>query len=421
MFLALLAIAAAFLSLAAKRRVALPTGPPTFSREVVRVFQVRCQSCHRPGGAGPFSLVDYASARPWASRIDVMVRTRQMPPWKPSPGCGDFAAPLSLSESEIRTITDWTAAGAPEGNRDHLPPPLTFSEDWASGEPDMVLRMPVPFAPSPGQDSFRMMPTRFRFDRDVYIDGIEVRPSEPHLVHHVLVHVDTSGKAAALDDADPLPGYRYDDKGNGFDDAAFLGTWIPGDVPFRYPPGHAIKIPKGGEIVFEMHYHPASDRPGMDQTAIGLHFAEGTVRKLVNYGSVDKTGFVIPANDPAHVLTHAWTLPRSMHLLNMGGHMHWLGSRFTATAVPPDGKQECLLDIPAWDVRWQTLYRYANPHPLTAGTRIETRCQYDNTSSNPRNPFNPPRDVGYGGHADREMCFAYFTFTWDDEVVEIRP
>src|SRR5262245_17682493 len=42
---------------------------PTFSKEVVRVFQKNCQTCHHPGDIAPFSLMTYKDARPWAVAI----------------------------------------------------------------------------------------------------------------------------------------------------------------------------------------------------------------------------------------------------------------------------------------------------------------------------------------------------------------
>src|SRR4051794_38541561 len=84
--------------------VAHPVNGPTFSKEVVRVFQDHCQSCHHPGDIAPFSLMDYESAKPYATQIKIMTQTHQMPPWKPTPGCGDFAEARTISSDEIDTI-----------------------------------------------------------------------------------------------------------------------------------------------------------------------------------------------------------------------------------------------------------------------------------------------------------------------------
>ncbi len=36
--------------------------PPTFSNEIVRILQARCQTCHRPGEHAPFPLLTYRDA-----------------------------------------------------------------------------------------------------------------------------------------------------------------------------------------------------------------------------------------------------------------------------------------------------------------------------------------------------------------------
>ena len=78
---------------AARQRAVLHPAPPppvldgpTFSNEVVRIFQNRCQSCHHPGDIAPFSLMTYADAAPHADAIKFMTQTRQMPPWKADAG-----------------------------------------------------------------------------------------------------------------------------------------------------------------------------------------------------------------------------------------------------------------------------------------------------------------------------------------------
>ena len=43
------------------------TTPITYTREIYRIFQARCFSCHRPGGAA-FTLMTYSDARPWACK-----------------------------------------------------------------------------------------------------------------------------------------------------------------------------------------------------------------------------------------------------------------------------------------------------------------------------------------------------------------
>ena len=70
--------------------------PPTFSNEVVRILQARCQTCHRPGEHAPFSLLTYRDAYERRDDMRDAVKGRVMPPWKPVPGFGDFVEPRRL-------------------------------------------------------------------------------------------------------------------------------------------------------------------------------------------------------------------------------------------------------------------------------------------------------------------------------------
>lgn len=52
-----------------------------FNRDVLPIFQAKCQTCHRPGEVAPMSPLPYESSRPWAKAIKSAVLTRKMPPW----------------------------------------------------------------------------------------------------------------------------------------------------------------------------------------------------------------------------------------------------------------------------------------------------------------------------------------------------
>jgi hypothetical protein len=96
----------------------------------------------------PMSLVTYEEVRPWAKSIRQRVATRQMPPWHldPTVGIQKFANDISLSSSQISTITRWVDAGAPLGDPKDLPLAKQWpdEEGWQLakqfGQPDLVLK-----------------------------------------------------------------------------------------------------------------------------------------------------------------------------------------------------------------------------------------------------------------------------------------
>jgi len=77
---------------------------PTFSKDVAPILQKNCQVCHRPGEAGPFSMLTYEQTRPWAMAMKVAVQTGKMPPWFADHRYGKFSNAMSLSSAEIGTL-----------------------------------------------------------------------------------------------------------------------------------------------------------------------------------------------------------------------------------------------------------------------------------------------------------------------------
>src|SRR5215208_2756702 len=105
----------------AAAQTAKPT--PTFTKDVARIFQEKCESCHRPDSIAPMSLVTYEETRPWARSIRDRVATRQMPPWHISRTVGiqQFKNDRSLSDEQIDTIVRWVEQGAPKGDPKDMP------------------------------------------------------------------------------------------------------------------------------------------------------------------------------------------------------------------------------------------------------------------------------------------------------------
>jgi hypothetical protein len=87
----------------------------TWSREISRIVNKRCTSCHREGGSS-FALTTFEQARPWAKAIKEEVLERRMPPFGAVKGFGDLADDQALTQEEIHLIADWVEGGSPEGD-----------------------------------------------------------------------------------------------------------------------------------------------------------------------------------------------------------------------------------------------------------------------------------------------------------------
>jgi hypothetical protein len=83
--------------------------------------------------------------------------------------------------------------------------------------------------------------------------------------------------------------------------------------------------------------------------------------------------------------------------------MHLLGKEMKAWAVLPNRREVPLVWVKDWDFNWQFTYAFREPIKLPSGTWIHINATYDNSSNNPRNPNNPPKEVRWGEQTTDEM------------------
>jgi hypothetical protein len=418
----LLASALAITLIGARQRAVLHppppqiTGGPTFSNEVVRIFQNRCQSCHHPDDIAPFSLMTYADAAPHADAIKFMTQTRQMPPWKPTPACGDLADARVLGQDEIDLIAKWVDNGAQEGNVADLPPQKSFDGGWSLGQPDLILSYPTAYTPPVTGDTYRCFPMPTNLPTDTYVSAIDIKPGDRQTVHHVIAFIDTTGASQKLDDADPDPGYTCFG-GPGFTisnlGASTLGGWAPGARPVMLPDNVALSLPAQSRVVLQVHYHPHGIQTIPDQSQIGIYFAKRKPDQLVYILPLINQSFTIPPNDSNYKVTASASAIWPVHVYLIAPHMHLLGRTMNVKATLPDGTEKCLINIDDWDFNWQGMYRFNDPVTIPFGTKLSLVAAYDNSEGNWRNPNVPPKAVSWGEQTTDEMCIAFLGVTLD--------
>lgn len=417
--------------IAATTRKPATAGPDTitYTRHIAPLLQQHCQSCHRPNGIGPFSLLTYDQAVAWSDDLRTFTKDRTMPPWKPIDGHGDFLNRRALGDDEIELIAKWVRAGCPEGDAKHLPPPRTFPDTWTLGQPDVTLALPEPFTiPAEGRDIYQCFVLPTHFDDDLYLSGIEVLPGNTRVVHHVIAFVDTSNASLRLDKADPALGYSTSAGFPGFFPAGGLGGWAPGNLPGHLPPGMAKVLPKGAKVVLQVHYHP-SGKLETDRTQVGLFFAKPPITRSVRSLMVAPlggklSGMTIPPEAADHEVKAHVYVTQDVVALRITPHMHLLGKDMKVTATLPDGSQRPLVWVNNWDFNWQEGYQFREPVELPEGTRIDLVAHFDNSSKNPHNPNSPPKTVTWGEQTADEMCIAFLETAPKKEAgtrTELRP
>lgn len=407
--LVLLALVVLVFASGAKRRAVGHPGAPTFNKEVVRILEEHCQSCHRPNDVAPFSLMTYREAATYAPQIKLMTQLRKMPPWKPEHGVGDFVGVRRLTAEQIETLARWADAGAPEGRKEDLPPAPPAKSDWALGAPDVVLAMSKAFTPPPDRDEYRCFSMANDATSDQWIQTIDFRPGDRGTVHHIILFIDPSGASAALD----KDGTGFQCFGGALvDDAEALGGWSPGGRPIPLPNGTAVLLPKGARVLMQVHYSPHFGKVAPDRTEVGLYLARTEVRKQLHYDAIANPRLFIPAGAVNHRVEATATVGANIDLVSIYPHMHLLGQRMRVDAIRPDGTTEPLIHIPQYEFKWQGQYVYREPVKLPKGTTLRVQGWYDNSENNPMNPSSPPKDMRWGEASTDEMCVALIGYTF---------
>jgi hypothetical protein len=386
---------------------------PTFAKDVAPILYAKCATCHHAGEVAPFSLTSYEDARGKALTIAAAVERKQMPPWQAA-SHGEFENERTLSADQIKILQEWAANGAPAGNLKAAPKSPTFTPGWQMGPPDFVGQPSGSYpVEAEGPDDYRCFVIPTNFDSDRYVTDVEVRPGNRKVVHHVLLYLDTNRVARGMHSKDGKPGYQSFG-GPGFTPSGSLGGWAPGLQPVRLGDGEGFLLPKGADIVMQLHYH-RDGKPEEDLTRVGLKFANAPVDKKVRWEAIGEVLLDIKPGDKHYTVDTTLKVPRDITILDVIPHMHWLGHDMLVTATLPSGKTEKLIDVTHYDFNWQTRYTYKDPIEIPAGTTLHMVAHYDNSTDNPRNPNNPPKEVTFGEQTTNEMCFAFFSYTLDKE------
>lgn len=397
----------------------LPQESVTFAQPVAGILHHHCAPCHRDGQAAPFRLITYADARKHAREIAEVVEQRTMPPWLAEPGYGHFANERRLSESDVHRLLQWVRDGAPEGDPRLVPEPPQWPTGWGLGKPDLVVAMDRAFPlGAEGPDLYRNFVFRAASDRDRWVRAIEFVPGNPRVVHHAFIRIDHDGGTRLLDGRDGLPGFKDMVTTARMPGGHFL-TWNPGGGPVESPPGLAWKLPRGSDLVVEMHLN-RSGKPETVQSSIGLYFTESPPTNTSQVVKLTSYALHFPPGETNLLVRDSMTLPVDVSVLALYPHAHFLCREMKGYATLPDGTREWLLWIKRWDFNWQTTYRFATPVPLPKGAMLHLEYRYDNSTNNPANPHHPPRRVGYGQESTDEMCelgFQVLTRHPDDQAL----
>jgi hypothetical protein len=395
---------------------------PTFYKDVLPILQTNCQTCHRQGEVAPMSLVTYEQARPWAAAIKKATQSRAMPPWFAEAGHVTYANEHEkvLSATALDTLARWADGGAPAGDPATAPPPRVFPTGW-NITPDVVVEMPKPFEmPARGTINYKYVLVKADFKEDMWVVAAEMRPGNAEVLHHGKVWVRPPG-SKWMESAVPGEAYETEtqrhilgrnavEEGNDI-----LGKFNPGLGPQRFDRQGAAKfIPKGSDLVFELHY-TTTGKPTSDASKVGLVLAKTPpdTRYFFHAGPT-ALNLSIPAGEDAAEVVSEVTLGENARLVYAQPHMHLRGKDFELRVVSPEGVSKTVLKG-KWNFEWQMGYELAEPVAIPKGSKLQFITHFDNSTANRFNP-DPATKVVWGPQNWDEMSNCFIGVLFDRGV-----
>ena len=371
----------------------------TYHRDVARILQQNCVSCHREDGIAPFALDDIDEVKDRAKVIRRVVGEGSMPPWfaavDKDADKNPWANDCSLSAKDKADLFAWIdSKDRPLGDAAEAPAKRRYPAEWSIGKPDLVVQLSK--AHDIKADGFMpyatdIVETELKEDR--WVSAYEIIPSERDVVHHVIVRVHEKGSEV-----------RKADEGR----EGYWAIYVPGNGACVYPEGFARKIPAGAKVSFQIHYTP-SGKAKKERLKMGLIFAKTPPTHEIRTAPLANTKLSIPPGAARHVETYSQRVPFDMPIMGFMPHMHTRGVAFKYEVTYADGKTETLLDIPRYDFNWQLRYDYKHPKLIPQGSTMKITAVFDNSTGNKANP-DPTKHVRWGAQTVDEMMIGYIEY-----------
>jgi hypothetical protein len=259
------------------------------------------------------------------------------------------------------------------------------------------------------------MLVKTNFPEDMWVSAAEMRPGNSKVVHHGEAWIRPPGAKWM---ADATPGVSYPSqtmkRGPG-DGLEILGKFNPGlgDQTFDFG-GSAKFVPKGSDVVFEIHY-TAVGTPQISKSTVGLVLAKNRpqLRYITTYGPIGNNLVIEPNDDNGEVVSEI-TAQFDSKLVYIQPHMHVRGKDYEVRLVYPTGETQTVFRG-RFDFNWQLGYDLEKQLTIPKGTKVQGIAHYDNSANNKWNP-DPAKEVVWGLQNWEEMQNCFMGFLIDSGV-----
>ena len=387
----------------------------TYYNDIQPIIKKNCTTCHREGGAGPFSLTSFEDVNKRATFIREVTTKRYMPPFPADVNFRNYHNQRYLTEQEINKIADWVETGKKEGKQpsEKLNRTSTY-ETRKVIKPDIVLHLQKPFIiPGNNKEQWRIFIIPVNNSEDLFVTGIDFIPKNRKLAHHCRIMIDTTNKLRIDDGIEIGEESEFSRTGTQLQNNFWHG-WIPGNDVVFYPDSVAKRLPKNSDLILNIHYAPSS-KEVVEMVEIHLYLSKKKPKKIsrtfiLDENWVSNPPFLIKRDTIIKFYMRSPIIPADLNLMSVTPHAHIFCKNFKSYAVTPDGELIPLIKIDHWRFAWQLTYQFEGYVKIPKGSVIYAEAEYDNTLKNPLNPNNPTKDVGFGWGTKNEMMNLIFEY-----------
>ena len=257
------------------------------------------------------------------------------------------------------------------------------------GESLIFLTEPVEL--EPGQERYTCFAADL--DEDVVIDGFS--KGRQAFVHHVQFARTLAPEPKGVSECDVL----------------FKLTWSPlfltgaGATELRLDEGVGHKLPKGTQLIAQLHVLNTSERPVREPVEIMMHRSRSADPTPVSPYVVGSTAIMLPPGERSEV-KNVCTIDKHTELVAVFPHMHLMGKKLSVEIGKAEDAMRPLYGRDPYDFDDQHMEKLNIS--LEPGDKVRITCNYDNDTD---------KVATFGESTHDEMCFLV-GFALGDQVAQ---
>jgi hypothetical protein len=218
-------------------------------------------------------------------------------------------------------------------------------------------------------------------DRDLVVDRFSFKQTAA--VHHLLLAKNTVPDPEGLSECDVL----------------FKASWIPlfgagnGDATLEAPAGSGHVIPKGTQLLIQLHLLNASAADVKEPISVDMREAANPKVAPIGLYAFGTNDISLAPSKHGQIVNDC-TVEKDLDLFAWWPHMHRLGTKLTLSIGPDEASLKEVYRIDPWNFDDQGMT--ATPLHIPKGSFSRVTCEYDNSTT---------EAVTFGESSNDEMCF----------------